>query len=73
MDADSGCATFNSGLPMPGGTAPELTTPDDAACGSGNLMIAIIGHGHNGALDLLLARCALTCSPAWLRLPDRIG
>jgi hypothetical protein len=36
-------------------------------------MIGIIEHGRNGALDLLLARCALTCSPAWLRLLDRIG
>jgi len=36
-------------------------------------MIGIIEHGQNGALDLLLASCALTCSPAWLRLLDRIG
>jgi hypothetical protein len=36
-------------------------------------MIGIIEYGHNGALDLLLARCAPTCSPAWLRLLDRIG
>jgi hypothetical protein len=50
-------------LPTPGGTAPELTTPGRCGMRKRHPVIGIIEHGHNGALDLLLARCALTCSP----------
>jgi hypothetical protein len=41
------------GFAYTGQDGPEPTTPDDAACGSGHLLIGIIDHGHNDALDLL--------------------
>jgi hypothetical protein len=40
-------------LLTPARTARELTTPNGAASRSEHLLIRIIGHSHNGPLDLV--------------------
>jgi hypothetical protein len=48
-------------LLTPARTARELTTANGAASRSEHLLIRIIGHSHNGTLDLV-KRCALACA-----------
>jgi len=52
-----------------GRTAPEPTTPDDAACASGTCWPGTSPRPQRCARPAP-ARCALACAPAWLRLPD---
>ena len=52
-----------SGFAPSSGMASELTAPDDTAIWSVHLLIGIIDHAHNGALDLLQRAAAERAQP----------